>query len=90
MAWRPRSSRRQQQPTGDNQADNNGNGYPDAFEAEEAQLLQQINARRKMYMQRMSSAETQYAQKNPAPIEDNSYNAADSTNEADSLKKLFG
>jgi hypothetical protein len=62
--------------------DNNGNGYPDEYEAQEAKLLQQINARRKAYMNRMGNAETQFVKKNPAPVDDMSYSVDDGDQQA--------
>jgi hypothetical protein len=47
--------------------DSNQNAYPDAFEAQEAQLLAQISARRKAYMQRYGKAEQQFTSTQGAP-----------------------
>jgi hypothetical protein len=40
--------------------DANGNGYPDAFEAEETQLMAQIAQRRKQFMQGAGQAEDMF------------------------------
>ena len=42
--------------------DANGDGYPDAFEAEEAQLLAQISQRRKQFMQGAGKAEERFVE----------------------------
>jgi hypothetical protein len=47
--------------------DRNQNGYPDAFEAQEAQLLAQLSSRRKAYMQRYGQAESDYSNARPSP-----------------------
>jgi hypothetical protein len=62
MAWRRRRQQQFAAPQQDTSVDANGNGYPDVFEAQEAQLLAQINARRKAYMSKMGQAEDQYVQ----------------------------
>jgi hypothetical protein len=44
--------------------DANGNGYPDVFDAEEAQLMRQIAARRKAFMNDMGKAEDMFTSYN--------------------------
>ena len=46
--------------------DGNGNGYPDAFEAEEAQLMAQIAQRRKQFMKGAGQAEEDFTSINPS------------------------
>jgi hypothetical protein len=73
--------------------DRNQNGYPDAFEAQEAQLLAQVSARRKAYMQRYGKAESSYSNTRPAPVNETneSYIAPAETNasEENVVKNLF-
>lgn len=44
--------------------DANRNGYPDVFDAEEAQLMQQMAARRKAFMKDMGKAEDMFTSYN--------------------------
>jgi hypothetical protein len=50
------------------EGDANQNGYPDAYEEQEAKLMEQIAQRRKAYMNKYRTAEESYPGPNaPAP-----------------------
>ena len=66
--------------------DRNQNGYPDAFEAQEAQLLAQLSARRKAYMQRYGQAEQQFTSTQGTP---DAGEPRDATSEEKMVQGLF-
>ncbi len=63
---RKRQSRYPQQPQEPDMTDANGNGYPDAFESEEARVMAQIAERRKAFMQKARIAEEEFTSMNPS------------------------
>lgn len=72
--------------------DKNQNGYPDAFEVQESQILAQMAARRKAYMQRYGKAETRYigTQTNPVEETNETYIApVQKGSEANDVENLF-
>jgi len=69
--------------------DKNQNGYPDAFEAQEAQMLAQIAARRRAYMQRYGNAESTYTNAEPNPANDNGEPPVQAGSEEKMIDDLF-